>query len=74
MVYRSIFLGPTDKQLKALGDFTKLKELADKGFVDLQFEVGMKYIEDGQITNGEHYLVLSAQAGYDKAINYFNQK
>ena len=74
MVYRSILLGPTDKQLKALEDFTKLKELADKGFVDLQFEVGIKYIEDGKIIDGECYIELSAQAGYEKAINYFNQK
>ena len=55
-------------ELDELKDFTKLKELADKGFVDLQFEVGIKYIENGQITDGECYLELSAQAGYYKAI------
>ena len=74
MHYKPMVAPLNDKQLKKiedftkldftkLEDFTKLKEFADKGFVDLQYEVGEKYLNEENIPDAIRYFKLAADAG-----------
>lgn len=53
-----------------LKDFNKLKELADKGFVDLQLEVGKKYLKEDNIEEGIRYIESAIEQNYEEAIDF----
>jgi len=58
--YKSIFnKKEADTQLEELKEFEKLKKLSDEGFFDLQFDIGLKYLEKDDIDNAILYLNLA---------------
>jgi len=75
MDYKMIYVDEENKckildELEQLKDFTKLKKLADEGFIDLQFEVGEKYINENNIFEGICYIELAAEQDYKIASKY----
>ena len=58
--YKSIFnKKEADTELEELKEFEKLKKLSDEGFFDLQFDIGLKYLQKDDIDNAILYLNLA---------------
>ena len=70
MIYKSFYDKEAQSNLTNLDNFDNLKKLADDGFIDLQFEVGKKYINEKNISDGFCYMESSAEQGYKDALEY----
>jgi len=59
--YRIIVLNLFEENIKKLENFKELKTLADQGYYDLQYEVGIKYLNENNVKDAIIYLKMAIE-------------